>query len=162
MPAHKLVLDDIVDPCFNLIAIHSSVEEYKLAFLLNKNLNLKLSRTRKDIDLKVNSIRALFSLYKFQDHKNYKDFYLISNKFRLKSKTNASVASLFGEEEIFCNTINFLPEFRKVDFFLKIEQEDPTAGEKLILNTMKEIPQIVAAYTINENQIKTKEYLIFD
>ena len=162
MSAHKLVLDDIVDPYFNLIAIHSSIEEYKLAFLLNKNLNLRLSRTRNDIDLQVNSIRALFSLYKFQDHKNYRDFYLISNKFKLRSKTTTGFGSLFGEEEMFCNTIHFLPEFRKVDFFLKIEQESTTAGEKHLLNKIKEIPQIAGAYTINENQLKTKENLIFD
>ena len=55
MLAHKLVLDDFDNP-FKLIAIHCSSEDYKLAFLLNRHLNLKLARTRKDHDFTSNTL----------------------------------------------------------------------------------------------------------
>lgn len=163
MLAHKLVLDAVVDQPFKLIAIHCSVEEYKLAFLLNKHLDLHLSRARNDIDLHIKSVRAIFALYKFEDRQKYCGYFLISNKFKGQSKqTTAGFGSLFGEEEMASETTHLLPEYSKVDFFLKIEDESDFVSEVLLLDRIKQIPQIATAYSIETEKIKSKENLIFD
>ncbi|HET8753690.1 MAG TPA: IPExxxVDY family protein [Salinimicrobium sp.] len=162
MLAHKLGLDDFADQPFKLIAIHCSVEEYKLAFLLNKHLDLRLVRVRKDIDFHFKSVEVLFALYKFSDELRYCDFYLISNKCQTKSQTMTEIGSLFEEEEMISNISFLLPEFQKADFFLKIVDEADSVKEQVLINKMKEIPQIATAYIIDSEQIKSKENLIFE
>ncbi|WP_424492666.1 IPExxxVDY family protein [Salinimicrobium sp. GXAS 041] len=163
MLAHKLVLDAVVDQPFKLIAIHCSLEEYKLAFLLNKHLDLRLSRARNDIDLYIKSVRALFSLYEYKDQQKYCDYFLVSNKYKgLSKKTTEGFGSLFGEEEMASETTHLLPEYAKVDFFLKLEEESGLVSEVLLLDKIKQIPQIATAYCVATENIKSKENLIFD
>lgn len=162
MLAHKLVLDAFVDQPFKLIAIHCSIEDYKLAYLLNKHLGLRLSRARKDIDLHEKSVRALFSLYKFRDQQKYCDYYLISNKFKGQTSSVGDFGSLFGDEALASKTTNLIGEYGNVDFFLKIEEEVDSFPEREFLENLKEIPQIATAYSLNINDLKSKENLIFD
>ena len=162
MPAHKLVLDEVFDEDYKLIAIHCSVEEYKLAFLLNKHLNLRLSRSRKDIDFQIKGMHILFALYAFEDLLKYCTYYLVSNVSKVEFKSTAGSNSLFGEKELSLKKSYLLPEFKKVDFFLKIEEEIDGVSEKLLLEKIKEIPQVSLAYSIECDQIKSKENLIFD
>jgi|SRR5690606_26636549 len=161
MLAHKLVLDDDDTP-FKLIAIHCSSEEYKVAFLLNRHLNIKLARTRKDHDFISRSVRAEFSLYSYNHHQQYCDYYLISNKFREVSHTATGEASLFGEEALDSNVIYLLPQYKKVDYLLKIEEEYESISEKKLLEQIKEISQVATAYSIDTENLKFKENLIFD
>ena len=44
MASHKLILEDDYQEEFSLIAIHCSEEPYKMAYMLNKHLSLRLSR----------------------------------------------------------------------------------------------------------------------
>lgn len=162
MPSHKLVLDEVFDETYKLIAIHCSVEEYKLAFLLNKHLNLRLSRLHKDFDFQIEGLRILFALYAFEDQLKYCTYYLVSNISKIEYKSTADSNSLFGEKELTFKKSYLLPEFNKVDFFLKIEEEIEGVSEKLLLEKIKEIPQVSLAYSIEYDQIKSKENLIFD
>lgn len=162
MPAHKLVLDDVFEEAYKLIAIHCSVEEYKLAFLLNKHLNLRLARSRKDIDFQMAGAHVLFALYRFEDQFKYCDYYLVSNISKAEDRSTANPNSLFGEKDMTLKKSYLLPEFKKVDFFLKIEEEINSVSEKLLLEKIKEIPQVSMAYSIDHQQVKSKENLIFD
>lgn len=163
MLAHKLVLDAVVDQPFELMAIHSSVEEHKLAFLLNKHLNLQLSKTRNDIDLYIDNTQTLFSLFKFKDQKQYCNYYLVNNKAKGNNpKITENVNSLFGIGEFSENSIHLLPELKKVDFFLKIEGDPAFIKGKSLLQKIIQIPQVATAYCIDQNQLKYKENLIFD
>lgn len=162
MPAHKLVLDEVFDESYKLIAIHCSVEEYKLAYLLNKYLNLKLARSRKDIDFQIDGMRILFALYTYEDQLKYCTFSLVSNVSKAEFKSDTKSNSLFGLKETTFKKNYLLPEFKKVDFFLKIDEEIEGVSEKLLLERIKEIPQVSLAYSIEDHQIKSKENLIFD
>jgi len=42
MALHKLLVDDFYDASFSLLAIHCRLEDYRLAYLLNMYLELKL------------------------------------------------------------------------------------------------------------------------
>lgn len=162
MPAHRLILDDVFEQPFKLIAIHSSVEEYKLAFLLNKHLELRLARSPKDVDFQLKDFKILFALYTFEDVQKYCKYFLISNFSKGEPVSSFDANSLFRDEKLSFKKMYLLPEFKQVDFFLKIEEESAPLSEQLLLNKIKEIPQVSTAYGIDFHQIKSKENLIFD
>lgn len=69
MAVHKLILDDIFeDVSCTLIAIHCAIEDYRLAYLLNKYLNITLSRKPKDLDF--NKGITKYALFEYEDQKS--------------------------------------------------------------------------------------------
>ena len=80
MATVMLLLDDALEYDFTVVAIHCSLEDYRLAFLINKYVGLHLERTRKDIDYKETGYSALFPLFTYNDARNYIDYSLVSNK----------------------------------------------------------------------------------
>ena len=50
-----VVLNYENDHDYNLIGIHTSLEDYRLAFFLNNSLNTCLSRCHQDLDFGTNS-----------------------------------------------------------------------------------------------------------
>lgn len=162
MPAHKLVLDEFFEQPYKLLAIHSSVEDYKLAYLLNKHLNLKLARSPKDIDLFAAAGNTFFAHFVFEDEQKYCKYHLLNNVARKEEMSGSGEDSLFFGEQLAVKKSFLLPEFRQVDFLMKIEDELDTTSEKLLLSNILEIPQVSTAYAIDFDNIKTKENLIFD
>ena len=161
MPAHKLVLDEVFEQPYKLIAIHSSVEEYKLAYLLNKHLNLKLARTPKDIDLREGLENVFFARFLYEDQQNYCSYHLVSNVARQEGKSGSGGDSLFGEQLAVKKSF-LLPEFKQVDYLIKIEDELDGISEKMLTSRIMEIPQISTAYALDFHRIKSKENLIFE
>ena len=53
-----------------------------------------------------------------------------------------------------------MPEYKDVDYFLKIEQDEITF-EQDIVKSILTIPQIVTAYMVETNKLKSKNNLIF-
>lgn len=162
MPAHKLVLDEVFEQPYKLLAIHSSVEEYKLAYLLNKHLNLKLARTPGDIDLHKGSESIFFAHFIHEDLQNYCTYHLVSNVARQEDRSGVDEKSLFSEDQLAVKKSFLLPEFKQVDFLVKIVDEQDVISIKMLTSRIMEIPQVSTAYTIDFHRIKTKENLIFD
>ena len=162
MPAHKLILDDVFEQPFKLLAVHASIEDYRLAFMFNKYLNLRLARMSKDIDFQNGELRILFAHYAFEDKQNYCHYHLVSNMARGETGSALYPNSLFEGEQSVYQKAFLLPEFKQVDYFLKIEDETDAVSEKLLLEKVKEIPQVSTAYAIAFHQIKSKENLIFE
>lgn len=162
MPAHKLVLDEVFEQPYKLLAIHSSVEEYKLAYLLNKHLNLKLARTPKDIDLHKGTENAFFAHFVYEDLQQYCTYHLVSNVARQEEKAGVGGDSLFFGEHLAVKKSFLLPEFKQVDFLVKIEDEMDVLSEKILTSKIMEIPQVSTAYAFDFHRIKSKENLIFD
>ena len=63
---------------YSLIGIHSTEEDYRLAYLLNKHLKTKLMRYKQVLDFKNST--AEFPLFEYKDEKNFINYYLINNK----------------------------------------------------------------------------------
>ena len=64
MAVHKLILEDVFeDTLCTLIAIHCSIEDYRLAYLLNKYLGISL--TRKPEDLDFNKGTTKYSIFEY-------------------------------------------------------------------------------------------------
>ena len=73
-----------------------------------------------------------------------------------------SSGSLFDSTNKVLRTHNLVPEYKNVNYLLKIENEGHLFNEKAVISKIQDIPQIVTAYSIDVSQIKLKENLIFN
>jgi hypothetical protein len=161
MAVHKLFENDFEEDSYTLIAIHCSTEDYRLAYLLNRNLNLKLARKHKDLD--YNYMEASFSIYEWNDKKNFVTWNLVSNSSKKEVEQMASAGSLFSNHQG-KRTISkrLIPERKKVDYFVKISSESHIKSPKIILSKINAIAEVITAYILDANQLKSKNNLIFE
>ncbi len=160
MGMYKILLEDSIGYDFTLIAIHGSLEPYYLAYLLNKNLEVRLFRTPQDLLLTQYDSTARYPCFEFNDKQQYIDYYVFSNKSKVAVSPNPS-AGLFGAQQSF-KTAYFIPELQQVDYFIKIIEEGSAFAKAKTLKILNQIPQIVTAYDVDVNALKNKEHLIFE
>ena len=140
---------------YDLIGIHSTEEDYRLAFLINKNLNTKFTRFKQPLDFKGSN--AEFSVFEYKDEHHFINYYLINNK-HIQYGTNNTSEGLFGGN--YSTTSYLLPEKKKIDFFLKIEGSNPSFMTDLV-EKLNRIKQIITSFSIDPNTLKSKNNLIF-
>ena len=120
MAIHKLQIDDFITIDYELIAIHSTLEDYRLAYFMNRELSILLEKNQKDIEIRVKEGDSCFTRFIFDDEDHEITWNLIQNKGTVSSQQNT--ASLFEETGLDITTSVFLiPELKKVDYFIKIE-----------------------------------------
>jgi len=159
MALHKLLVDDFYDDAYKLIAIHCRLEDYRLAYLLNKNLDLNLTRKEEDLDFKY--LESSYSLFEWNNEAQYVTWNLVSNVCKREEDSLYSTGTLFDTREKVLKTFHLISEYKKVDYFIKISDEIQTVNEKLILNKLQTIPQIITSYAVDPLKLKSKDHLIF-
>ena len=94
---------------------------------------------------------------------NTQTYSLVANKCKSAViKTNNS-GELFGNTTDKETMITYLiPELKKVDYFLKIQSDFDKLGTKILVNQINEIKQIISAYQVEPETLKSRENLIFD
>ena len=117
MAIHKIQINDFVSDDYELIAVHSSLDDYKLAYMLNKELGVQLSKNLAYVEIAIPEGKSAFSNYIFDDEKNDVVWTLIENKTTIIN-SNKQTTSLFEQVDI---TVFLLPEFKKADYLIKIE-----------------------------------------
>jgi len=156
MPIYEVNINDFSNDDYTLIGIHTTLNDYRLAYLLNKHLQVNFRRANYDLDFFQKNIESSYIVYEYTNTKLDQDWFLISNVFKYTLETES--ISLFGQSD---STSFLIPEKKKVDFFLKIEGEfDYDFIVKLIEKT-NQIPQIITSYEIEVNSLKSKDFLIF-
>jgi hypothetical protein len=161
MAVHKFILDDTFDEAlYTLMAIHCGLEDYRLAYLINKFLGITLTRKSSDLDFKKGQIS--YSIYEWEDHKQLITWSLVSNICKTEELQKQNYKSLFDTQEKIIKTFHLLPEYKTVNYFLKIESEFSFSKEKFILDRILKIPQVATAYSIDSSQLKSKDNLIFN
>jgi hypothetical protein len=161
MAIHKLLIDDFVTVDYTLIAIHSSLDDYRLAYFVNRELEIRLEKCLKDISFmqKEKESKAYFSHYTFEDHDNDAAWDLIQNKNSIVSTYTNIQSSLFaGDEHTVSTSVFFLPELKSVDYLLKVEN---TEIEDDIIPGLQAIKNISIAYKLDHYKLKSKNNLIF-
>ena len=163
MAHYKLILEDEEKENFSLIAIHCSLEAYKMAFFLNKQIQFRLVRRRLDLEFSKGGLEVTFPLFEFLDEQHYTNYYLVANKCKtLKARTVAS-GGLFGDDASEESITHYLmPESKQVDFFLKVSSEYDQVPIRKLLMQLNEVNEIISAYTVDTATLKSKENLIFD
>jgi len=138
---NKKVLKFEIDLDFVLIAITSSLKDYRLCFLINRALNFNFAKTDDlEIDLLHGSDKAYFSLYKHTPEDSETDFFFISNK---------------GTEGY------LIPEMNKTDYLLMIKNYIDENELENTITGLNRIPEIVAAVKVDPKKIKSRENLLF-
>jgi hypothetical protein len=141
MILNRKILKFEIDLDFVLIAVTTSLKDYRICYLINKYLNYNFVKTD---DLKVemaqNTGLVLFSKYIYQWEATETDFYFIANK---------------GSDGY------LIPEMRKTDYFLMIKNYIDEEDVENLISALNKIPEIVAAVKIEPKKIKSRENLLF-
>ncbi len=161
MAVHKLILDDTFDDSvYTLTAIHCRLEDFRLAYLLNKHLGICLSRKVSDLDAKNG--QASYSIFEWEDVKQLITWSLVSNICKTEETQQIDYKSLFDNQEKITKTFHLLPEYKTVNYFLKIDGELSIKKARSITEAILNIPQVATAYSIDSGQLKSKDNLIFN
>jgi len=160
MALHKLLVDDFYNDTFSLLAIHCTIEDYRVAYLLNQYLQIKLKRNPQDLDFKY--VAASYPIYEWEDKNQQMTWSLVSNVCKKEEDSLVSTGSLFNTQSKIIRTHNLIPEYKKVNYLLKIDNDGNFINEKTIIHKIQEISQIAAVYSIDVSQLKSKENLIFN
>lgn len=159
MAIHKLSIDDFITIDYGLVAIHSPLEDYRLAYFMNRELALLLEKSPVDIAFSTNEGESGFSRFVYEDP-NETFWNLVQNKNSMVS--TQSTGSLFAASGIDVATSAFLlPELKKVDYILKIENTPDVFALDIVVESLLSIKHITTAYTIDHHKLKSKNNLIF-
>ena len=162
MATLKLDIDECEELDFHLLAIHTSLEDFRLAYFLNQKLQLNLSKNNDEVKIKNKEGNTFFSRFTFEDIKNDVFWNLIENENEITLKQNNTNQGLFAESENAFTTKDFLlPEYKKVNYFLKIDAPKESVIPTEIVTQIKSIDKISTVYFIDLENIKSKNNLIF-
>jgi len=162
MAIHKLDLGEFDEIDYCLIAIHTSLEDYRLAYFINQKLHVNLNKSSAEIQITVKEGEAHFSRFHYYEKKKEISWDLIQNKNEVIQQQKKNNQNLFSDINMEVSTkVYMLPEFKKVDYFLKIENSEEDLNILKIQNTLNTIDNIATIYIVNTNKIKSKNNLIF-
>jgi len=159
---HKVYIEDFEEVDYHIIAIHTSLEDYRLAYFLNRDLEICLSKSTVDIQFQVKKGKTSFARFTFEDEKKVINWDLIQNKNEVVGVENNAIQDLFSNtKNNFSSSAYLLSEFKKVDFFLKIENAANEINVSEIVSKINAIDNINMVYSIDKENIKSKNNLIF-
>jgi len=149
-------MDDFCEEPYSLIGIHSTLEDYKLAYLINQNLNTRFNKANKDLEFKRDKKKASFSIYNYENTNDGFDWFLIANSYRRENQTVSNELLLTSETKTY-----LIPEKKKVDFFLKICGDSEYDFVMKTIQKIINIENVITAYSIDKNTLKSRDFLIF-
>ncbi|WP_298779583.1 IPExxxVDY family protein [uncultured Polaribacter sp.] len=156
MQIHSLGLDDFSEDEYSLIGIHTTLEDYKLAYLLNKNLQTGFYKFKENLKFETLQEKASFSIFNYSSKKYDFDWFLIANSFKRENQTVSNELLLTSETKTY-----LIPEKKKVDFFIKISGDAQYDFVSETVEKIKKIDQVITSYLIDKNTLKSKDFLIF-
>jgi hypothetical protein len=152
MQTHSLSLDILSDDEYFLIGIHTTLEDYKLAYLLNKYLGTSFSKLKEGLDFEKTS----FSLFNYSNKKYDFEWFLLANSAKRENQTESNKLLLIAETKMY-----LIAEKKKVDFFIKISGSVQYSFVLETIDKIKKIDQVITSYSIDKNTLKSKDFLIF-
>jgi len=162
MAIHKLDFGEFDEIDYHLIAIHTSLEDYRLAYFINQRLPINLCKNENEIQINIKEGETKFSRFSYQDIEKTISWDLIQNRNEVVQQKNEKSQNLFSNISMEVSTkVYLLPEFKKVDYFLKIENMNDMMNIEEIQALLNTIESVSTAYTVDTNNIKAKNNLIF-
>jgi hypothetical protein len=130
-----------IDFDFILIALTTSLKDYRICYLINKSLNFNFVREEDlKLDIGPGGSEVLFSIYNYSWETTETDFIFIGNK---------------GSDGY------LVPEMREADYFILIKNYIDENDLESIISALNKIPEVVAAVKIEPKKIKSRENLLF-
>ncbi|MFZ4520842.1 MAG: IPExxxVDY family protein [Bacteroidales bacterium] len=131
--AKKVFLETRSEPTlFTLLGISCHLKDFRLSYLLNKNLELEF--------VKMDDFQG-YSFYFCRDEDRFNAYYLLGNR---------------GPESF------LLPDFKTVDFFLLLEGPVKKVQKDLLLEKIRGIQQVLTAFEMRLSTVKNYELLLTD
>ena len=162
MAVHKINIEDFEEEDYYLIAIHTSLEDYRLAYFLNRELGISLSKNKFDIGTQIKKVKTSFTRFTFDDEQKLVLWDLVENKKVVETNEIDSNIDLFSNtKSSFSTTTYLLPEYKKVDFFIKIENAESEIDLDKVISKISKIEAIKLVYSLAKENIKSKNNLIF-
>ena len=132
------------DFTFDLLALNANVKSYKLAWAMNKELDLNLVR-QDNIALEFKTGRQL-SIVNYLAKSEYQKVRLLANR----------------SDEIELQMSPFLiPELKNFDYLILLENESNTFDKNAFLSNTKRIPFIQFLIQVDLHTLKSRDNLIF-
>lgn len=144
------------DHDYTLIGIHSTLEDYRIAYFLNTNLKIHLTRFKEDLDFESGNCK--FPMYFYEDEATFTSWSLIANKQIFTDSVVTEKNNLFQEET---KTSFFIPEKKQIDYFIKISGILEPKEIQTILTKINQTFNIITSYTLDPNDLKSRDHLIF-
>ena len=138
MKKKELHFDCEID--FELIAVSANLKGYRIGWLLNKYLEIELTR-KKDFEFTEPALRlqSIHEVYLFEDEINYLEYVLISNKDTGKM---------------------LVPGLKAADYLLMIRGGNAEMHVHDVLKKIRLTPEIQTAFLVKKNEIKSIENLL--
>ncbi len=158
----KLHLDEFDEVDYELIAIHSVLEDFRLAYFINQKLPVILSKNKEGMAVKTKDGEAVFSIFSYTDESSDTKWSLVQNKNEIIVKKKSTGQNLFLNNDVEIEyPVFLLQELRRVDYFLKIENNSGAFETETLLRILNTIDRITAVYAVIPEKIKSKNNLIF-
>lgn len=136
-----------------LIAIHSSVEPYLLAYKFNQHLSTQFVNLTEKEDKHT---QPIFPRFVWEPIEGEDPWELIANQY-VVAKDTQDDSLLFSVQQ---EQINYLiDKLREVDYFLKLPSKELVQSK---LTAIQTISQVQFAYAIHEPTIQLNPNLIFE
>ena len=131
-----LELDVEYDIDFLLLGLSCFEKDYRLCWLINKQLGVAFSRAD-DLCLLRNDVEQCFPRFTYSWESEDAELTL------LKNRAAAGV---------------LLPELRQVDYLLKVDAEELPQD---LVEQVRQVPRVAAVFVLEPNGLKEKEVLLF-
>lgn len=161
MAIHRLHLEE-EDEDFALFAIHCGEAPFKMAFLMNQSLKWQLKREREDVCVVRSGKQQQYPKFRYVSRLDQIEHLLLSNiDYPEQDTTAEQPMGLFDALNGPSLSATYLmPEFKKVDYLLKIEAPLGDGELKSIVGQIKSIKEVVSTYVIPHTKIKNINPLI--
>ena len=151
---------------FSVIGIKTILDDYQLAYHLNKSLGTYFIRAEDDIDVQGKSDKELsyFSHFVYDNLDEMEEWHLINNKYNTENNFSEKVVTqdLFSQNnEITQITKYFIPEKKEVNFLLRIDFIENGKRVDDLINKIRTISAVTTAFSIEYNTLRSKRNLIF-
>lgn len=158
----KLNIEDFEEDNICLFIIHTSLEDYRLAYLLNRELNIQLTKASDDLKIESSIGYSAFTHFIHDDENLFACWDLIQNKTEIQSLKMVLEEDLFSIEN---NSVEkreyLLPEYKNADYVLKVAIPENVVNASTIVSKIQSINQISTAYEVDFYTLKSKINLIF-
>ena len=136
---YTLELDDDLE--FDLVGICSHHSDYRLAWGINQQLGLHLSKCDEPycVTDRKGEVVSSHSMYEYFDDSDRLEYYLIKNKYQGKY---------------------LVPEKSSIDFFLFLCDNVTVEMQELVIN-LKEVPSILGVYPFDPEELASAQNIVF-
>ncbi len=147
------IIEESFEDSFELIAIHSNLEGYALAYYVNEAANLRLARRATDLEI----ARVSFPVFEWEDEVEGQNWQLLCNSRKYESSEDA--IGLFTKSKTL-RTYYLVEERKDIDYFLKVTPGNTKFVQKMA-KMLLAVPKLTMAYPLDSETIKAKQNLIF-